>query len=77
MQSLMVVRLAGPPDALPGFRDCPVITQVDLLVFHPSADGHSRSIKMLSSHRPCPSMLIVILSGSSSPVKRSLGNGDP
>ena len=33
MQSLMVVRLAGPPDALPGFRDCPVITQVDLLVF--------------------------------------------
>ena len=74
MRALVIVETEPGANTGLGFGHCQISVKVDLLVLRLR---HSRSTKMLSMHRPLPSMLIMTPCRFRVPVKSSLVNWLP
>src|ERR1019366_2884437 len=74
MRPLVIVELEVAVDARPRLRHHPVVRKYTSSYF---SERHKRSIKILSMHRPRPSMLTAMPRPSNSPVNFSLVNCDP
>jgi hypothetical protein len=74
MLALLIIETEPGADAGLGFGDCRISVKVDRLDLRLR---HSRSTKMLSMHRPLPSMLIAIPWSFRVPVKSSPVNRLP